>query len=984
MLKVAASLNLLIAPSLVTSRLSTGRSDRRLSGLVKLRSECFQILVATLALLLMTACGGGWNGYSGQPPTITKQPVNQTVNVGQTATFSVTATGTGTLTYQWFDNGTAIAGATSSSYTTPAAASTDSGSVFTVTVTNASGTVTSSPATLTVAAGSTTVETNAPLVISQPANETVQVGQTATFSVTATGSAPLTYQWYKNGTVIPVATSSTYTTPATVIGDNNSQFTIAVTNPVGSAQSNPAILTVINTIPLASSLACNSSTPPYNSSASLVPTFSGGTAVIGSTGVGSSDITLSAISGSSYSTPQVTSPKTYTLSVTGTGGAVASTTCTVLPTNVTISPISPANSTIAPGNQTFTATASGGATNNLIWTVNAGTFVGNVWTSPNAAGTYRITATSVDEPSVSTTTAVTISSPVITMQPSSVNVCNSASTTLSIAALYASTYQWFFNGSPIAGATNSSYFIPSAIAIDAGSYTVTITNAAGSVTSHAAMVLIGSSITSNPTSLSITQGQTATFSAAAAGDAPFIYQWYAIAPGGSAGVAITGAISSTYTTPAVSTSSSGAKYYVTVTDTCGTLLTSTSATLTVNTGNVPPTIITQPVSQTVPIGGTPTLSVTAVGSPTLTYQWYRIPAGTVNGIAISGATATTYTVPATDTTVSNDQDGYYVIVSNGYGQALSQTATLAIGSGIQITKQPVNAYVNAGDSATFSVTAVSSLPLTYQWFEATPGSSTFSAIPGATSTTYTQASTATTDSGSVFYVVVNNGSSPSVTSSSASLFVGTLTGISNLCSGWIGLGNALPPTPSCAIQLSAASIGQRGEIVWPDIISTGDIQLSFTLTTSNSSSPPADGFAMTLGDPSLGATIHSIGSTGGGLGAEGIPGIVLAFDDYHDPADPAVPYIGVGRGETALWENPYFNVNTNIPPLAAAGAAVSHDYVVSLVQGMMTVTMDGTQVFSGNVTAPPVAYLYFSASTGALDEETIISNLSATVTAPSN
>jgi hypothetical protein len=837
---------------------------------------------------------------------------------------------------------------------------------------------------LTVAAGSTTVETNAPLVISQPANETVQVGQTATFSVTATGSAPLTYQWYKNGTVIPVATSSTYTTPATVIGDNNSQFTIAVTNPVGSAQSNPAILTVINTIPLASSLACNSSTPPYNSSASLVPTFSGGTAVIGSTGVGSSDITLSAISGSSYSTPQVTSPKTYTLSVTGTGGAVASTTCTVLPTNVTISPISPANSTIAPGNQTFTATASGGATNNLIWTANAGTFVGNVWTSPNAAGTYRITATSVDEPSVSTTTAVTISSPVITMQPSSVNVCNSASTTLSIAALYASTYQWFFNGSPIAGATNSSYFIPSAIAIDAGSYTVTITNAAGSVTSHAAMVLIGSSITSNPTSLSITQGQTATFSAAAAGDAPFIYQWYAIAPGGSAGVAITGAISSTYTTPAVSTSSSGAKYYVTVTDTCGTLLTSTSATLTVNTGNVPPTIITQPVSQTVPIGGTPTLSVTAVGSPTLTYQWYRIPAGTVNGIAISGATATTYTVPATDTTVSNDQDGYYVIVSNGYGQALSQTATLAIGSGIQITKQPVNAYVNAGDSATFSVTAVSSLPLTYQWFEATPGSSTFSAIPGATSTTYTQASTATTDSGSVFYVVVNNGSSPSVTSSSASLFVGTLTGISNLCSGWIGLGNALPPTPSCAIQLSAASIGQRGEIVWPNIISTGDIQLSFTLTTSNSSSPPADGFAMTLGDPSLGATIHSIGSTGGGLGAEGIPGIVLAFDDYHDPADPAVPYIGVGRGETALWENPYFNVNTNIPPLAAAGAAVSHDYVVSLVQGMMTVTMDGTQVFSGNVTAPPVAYLYFSASTGALDEETIISNLSATVTAPSN
>ncbi|NYF51548.1 beta strand repeat-containing protein [Tunturiibacter gelidoferens] len=984
MFKVAASLNLSIASSLSKLRLAIWPDDRRSSGLMKARSGGFRLLTATLVLIVMTACGGGWNGYSGQPPTITKQPVNQTTNVGQTATFSVTATGTGTLTYQWFDNGTAIAGATSSTYTTPATASTDSGSVFTVTVTNAGGTVTSMPATLTVAASSTTVPPNAPLVISQPANQTVQVGQTATFSVTATGTAPLTYQWSKNGTVIAGATSSSYTTPATVIGDNNSQFTVTVTNAAGGATSNPATLTVVNTIPVATSLACNSATPAYNTSATLIPTFSGGTAVIGSAGVGSSDITLSAISGNSYSTPLLISPKTYTLSVTGTGGAVASTTCTVTPTNVTISPISPANSTIAPGTQTFTATASGGATNSLIWTASAGSFVGNVWTSPNTLGTYTITATSVDEPSVSVTTKVTLSLPVITGQPPSVNVCNNASTTLSVVALYASTYQWFFNGSPIAGATSSSYFIPSAVAMDVGSYTVTVTNAAGSVTSNAAKVVVGTSITSNPVSLSIVQGQTATFSVAATGDAPFSYQWYVIAPGGSTGVAIAGATSSTYTSPVLNTSSSGARYYATVTDTCGSVLTSTSATLTVNPGNDPPTIITQPMSQTAAIGSTPTLTVVAVGSPTLTYQWYQKPAGSVTGTAVSGATSSTYTVPATATTINNDQDGYYVIVTNSYGSALSETATLAIGSGILITKQPTNVYVNAGDSATFSVTATSALPLTYQWFEAAPGGATFSAIPGATSASYTQASTVSSDSGSVFYVVVSNGSSAAVTSNSASLFVGDLTGISNLCGSWKLIGNALPPNSSCAIQLSAAVLGQRGEIVWPNLISTGDIQLSFTITTSNSSSPPADGFAMVLGDPSLGATTNSIGATGGGLGAEGIPGIVLAFDDYHDPGDPPVPYIGVGRGETALWEKPYFNVNTNIAPLALAGATVSHDYVVSIVQGMMTVTMDGTQAFSGSVSVPPVAYLYFSASTGALDEQTVISNLSATVTAPSN
>jgi Ig-like domain-containing protein/immunoglobulin I-set domain protein len=176
-------------------------------------------LAATFALLIMTACGGGWNGYGGTPPVI-KGPANQTVNVGQTATFTVTATGTGPFSYQWYVNGTAVTGATSASYTTPAAASTDSGSVFTVTVTNASGTVTSNPATLTVAADSTTVNPDAPLIVTQPANQTVTVGQTATFSVTATGAATLTYQWYKGGVAIGGATSSTYTTPATVSGDS--------------------------------------------------------------------------------------------------------------------------------------------------------------------------------------------------------------------------------------------------------------------------------------------------------------------------------------------------------------------------------------------------------------------------------------------------------------------------------------------------------------------------------------------------------------------------------------------------------------------------------------------------------------------------------------------------------------------------------------------------------------------------------------------
>src|SRR5262249_26783567 len=155
----------------------------------------------------------------------------------------------------------------------------------------------------------------------------------------------------------------------------------------------------------------SSTNPPYKGSVNLVPTFSGGTAVIGSNGVGSSDITASAVSSGSYPTPPLTSGKTYTLTVTNAKGDVVSATCIVTPQTVTITPIVPANQSFAPGSVPFTATASGGLTNNLIWSAGSGSFSANVWTAPAVAGTYLITATSVDDPSVFVTTNATIAPP---------------------------------------------------------------------------------------------------------------------------------------------------------------------------------------------------------------------------------------------------------------------------------------------------------------------------------------------------------------------------------------------------------------------------------------------------------------------------------------------------------------------------------------------------------------------------------------------
>src|SRR5213078_2524985 len=143
-------------------------------------------------------------------PTITTQPASQTVTAGQRAAFTVTATGTAPLSYQWQKNGTTIGAATAASYTTPATTASDNGDQFTVVVSNAAGSVTSRAAALTVNAVLV-----APTITTQPASQTVTAGQRAAFTVTATGTAPLSYQWQKNGTTIGAATAASYTTPAT-------------------------------------------------------------------------------------------------------------------------------------------------------------------------------------------------------------------------------------------------------------------------------------------------------------------------------------------------------------------------------------------------------------------------------------------------------------------------------------------------------------------------------------------------------------------------------------------------------------------------------------------------------------------------------------------------------------------------------------------------------------------------------------------------
>ena len=207
--------------------------------------------------------------------------------------------------------------------------------------------------------------------------------------------------------------------------------------------------------------------------------------------------------------------------------------------------------------------------------------------------------------------------------------------------------------------------------------------------------LFAPTINNQPAAQSVTAGQQATFSVTAAGTAPLIYQWQ------KNSTDISGANSSTYTTPATSIIDNGALYSVVVFNGAGTA-TSKQATLTVTvaTGmptigtqpaNQSPTIGTQPANQSVVAGTTATFTVTATGPGPLTYQWQKDGKDITGGM---GATTNTYTTPAMG--YAGNSAVYSVVVSNSAGTTTSSSATLTVSLSTSSTKS-YSQVANASD-----------------------------------------------------------------------------------------------------------------------------------------------------------------------------------------------------------------------------------------------------------------------------------------------
>ncbi len=188
------------------------------------------------------------NGTALAAPSITTQPVDATVNVSAPATFTLAASGNPMPTYQWLQEApgassfTPIIGATSASYTTSPTTNADSSTEYKCIVKSVLGKIASNVVTLFVDA--------APTIITQPVSVSVDTPVTATFVVVAAGIPAPFYQWQSEGpatntfTIIPGATSASYTTPATTTANNGTKYDCVISNSIGGVTTNVVTLKV--------------------------------------------------------------------------------------------------------------------------------------------------------------------------------------------------------------------------------------------------------------------------------------------------------------------------------------------------------------------------------------------------------------------------------------------------------------------------------------------------------------------------------------------------------------------------------------------------------------------------------------------------------------------------------------------------------------------------------------------------------------------
>jgi hypothetical protein len=348
-------------------------------------------------------------------------------------------------------------------------------------------------------------------------------------------------------------------------------------------------------------------------------------------------------------------------------------------------------------------------------------------------------------------------SPNVTVSPSSWNMdvdqSKNFTATASGGSGSYSSYQWYVNGSAQVGQTASTFsYSPSSAGYP--TITVTVTDSWGwnSTQSSAPSVTVATSPTvsiapAGPLSLDV--GQSQTFTATRSGGSGTIhYQWYS--DGGAVGTD-----SSTYSYTAAGTSHS---VTCNVTDSASVPVTSPASKPVTITVNPPPSVTVSPPSWTMDVNQSETfIAYGSGGSGTLSYQWY------LGGSAVSGKTGTSYTFNAT----SAGSPTIYAKVTDQASSPVtvqSNTSSVTVNAALAAPNVTANpSTVNQGSASNLTSTAVTTgtSPCTYQWLEEAPGASSYSPISGATSYSYSFATSGSTTTGTWYFELQVNDSASS-------------------------------------------------------------------------------------------------------------------------------------------------------------------------------------------------------------------------------
>jgi hypothetical protein len=466
-----------------------------------------------------TAVNISLSGTGVQAPTITLNPASQTIVSGTPVTFTSAATGTAPLVFTWKKNSTII-GTNSNTLTfTPVAS--DNLAQISVQVSNIYGTATSSAATLTVL--------TTPVITTQPQSVSVTLGASASFSVTAQGSATLHYFWTLSG-VAAGTDSPTFTTPATVASNNGAIVKVVVSNSAGSVTSANAILTVnfpssITTQPTNQSVTLSTPTGTAVATFSLVAQGTSNSyswikngSVVANTNSPSYSFTASASDNGDLIQCAVSDPF---------GPTVLSNTVT-LTVNVppTATAVSPTSLNVGVNQTTTFKISVTGTAPTIVWT-RAGTVIasanGTSYTTPplTSFDDRVIWTATVSSPygtaSVNFQTYV-ISPPVISsVTQTAAQVGQTTTLTVSATAndSAALSYQWSKGGILITGATGSTYITPVLTSADNGTlYSVAVTDVGGTTNGSITLAVTTPTVSFglSPATQTISAGQSASYS----------------------------------------------------------------------------------------------------------------------------------------------------------------------------------------------------------------------------------------------------------------------------------------------------------------------------------------------------------------------------------------------------------------------------------------------------------------------------------------